>query len=160
MQATEEKVSWYDVPADIKQLLVLAAENWENSAESEEYMNQALAKTGNNTDVLVAAYRYFFYKNNQPMALVMATKVVENVKESEKLPNDWSELKPILETRKNEPEIRLYLNAYAASGFVLAKLGKIEKALEVMSRIKEIDDRNEFGAKTIFEILTRPPEED
>lgn len=160
MQVTEEKVSWYDVPADIKHLLVLAAENWENSAKSEEYMNQALAKTGNNTDVLVAAYRYFFYKNNQPMALVMATKVVENVKESEKLPDDWSELKPILETRKNETEIRLYLNAYAASGFVLAKLGEIEKALEVMSRIKEIDDRNEFGAKTIFEILTRPPEED
>lgn len=164
----EKRLSWYQVPEEIKTLLILATENWENTAESEKYVHQALAKTDSISgvlkleciDVLVTAYRYFFYKNNSLIALRMALKVVEKINQSEKLPDDWEQLKPILVSRKEEPKIRLYLNASAASGLVLAKLGEIQKAKEVTSRVKEIDNRNEFGASTVFDILTRPAEED
>lgn len=160
MNVNEDKLSWYDVPQDVKSLLILAAQNWENTSESEQFINQALAKTGEHTDVLVSAYRYFFYKNNCSLALKIALKVVDKIKETEKLPDDWQQLKPILGSRKDDPPIRLYLKAYAASGMVMAKLGEIEKAKEVSSRVKEIDDKNEFGASIIIDILTRPPEED
>lgn len=159
MQDTEQ-FSWFQVPEDIKELLILAAENWENTSESEKYINQAVAKTGNNTDVLIAAYRYFYYKQNYPMALQTAEKVIEKVKNIEKLPNEWDKLKPILINRKESANIRLYLNAYAASGLVLAKLEKIDKAKEICTKVKEIDDKNDFGAGILFDILTRPPEED
>jgi tetratricopeptide (TPR) repeat protein len=160
MQATEETFSWYDVPADIKNLLVLAAQNWQHTAEADKYMNLALEKTGEHPDVLIAAYRYFFYKNNQPMALKIALKVLDKVKQAENLPDDWEQLKPILSERRDEPQIRLYLNAYAASGLVLAKLGEIEQAKEVTARVQAIDPKRESCATTVFEVLTRPPEED
>ncbi|MEM9925597.1 MAG: hypothetical protein AAF915_17905 [Cyanobacteria bacterium P01_D01_bin.50] len=160
MEIDTEKLSWFQVPKDIKKLLILAAENWENTSESEKYINQALAKTGNNTDVLIAVYRYFYYKQNYSMALQIAEKVIEKVNTSENLPSSWQELKPVLMKRKEEVNIRLYLNAYAASGLVLAKLGEIDKAKERCIKIKEIDDRNDFGAGILFDILTRPPEED
>ena len=54
----------------------------------------------------------------------------------------------------------MYLNAYAASGLVLAKLGKIEQAKEISIRMKGIDEKNDFGAGILLDILTRPPEED
>lgn len=157
---SEAKLSWYKVPQDVKDLLILAAQNWENTAESEKYINQALAKTEEYPDVLVSAYRYFFYKNNNKLALQVALRVVEKIKESENLPDDWQQLKPILISRKSDSQIRLYLNAYAASGLIRAKLGEIEKAKEVALRVKEIDDKNEFGASIILDILTRPAEED
>jgi tetratricopeptide (TPR) repeat protein len=161
MQANLEKFSWFQVPEDIKKLLVLAAENWQNSSASEAYMNQALAKTSDNTDVLVAGYRYFYYKNNYELALQTAIKVIDKIKTIEKLPDDWQQLKPILVNHKEDTKIRLYLHAYAASGLVLAKLGEIEKAKQICSNIKEIDDKNEFiGASILFDILTRSPEED
>ena len=161
MQANLEKFSWFQVPEDIKKLLILAAENWQNSSASEAYMNQALAKTSDNTDVLVAGYRYFYYKNNYELALRTAVKVIDKIKQLEKLPDDWQQLKPILVNQKEDSQIRLYLHAYAASGLVLAKLGEIEKAKQICSNIKEIDDKNEFiGASILFYILTRPPEED
>lgn len=78
MQDTEQ-FSWFQVPEDIKELLILAAENWENTSESEKYINQAVAKTGNNTDVLIAAYRYFYYKQNYPMALLQALSTIVQV---------------------------------------------------------------------------------
>ncbi len=159
MQDTE-KFSWFEVPEDVKQLLKLAADNWENTSESEKYINQALAKTGDNIDVLIAAYRYFYYKQNYQMALETAEKVQAKVKQAERLPDEWEKLKPILIKRKEEQIIRLYLNSYAATGLILAILGKEEAAKEICNKVKEIDDKNDFGAGILLDVLTRPPEED
>jgi len=160
MKIDSEAFSWFQVPEDIKNLLILAAKNWENTAESEKYMQQALAKTEDNIDVLVAAYRYFYYKNNYLLALETAVKVINKIKNSENLPDDWQQLKPILISGKDNGSIRLYLTAYAASGLVLAKLGEIEQAKEISARVKEVDDKKEFGGGLILDILTRPAEED
>ncbi|MBE9250000.1 hypothetical protein IQ226_12705 [Dolichospermum sp. LEGE 00240] len=160
MQIHTNGFSWFDVADDVKELLILAAKTWENTEESTKYMQQALAKTGDNTDVLVAAYRYFYYKNNYVLALTTAEKITAKIKKAESLPDDWQELKPILVNRREESQIRLYLTAYAASGLVLAKLGKIEQGKEISARIKGIDDKNDFGAGILLDILTRPPEED
>ncbi|MEM1392548.1 MAG: hypothetical protein AAGG00_04495 [Cyanobacteria bacterium P01_H01_bin.150] len=156
----KEQFSWFEVPEDVKQLLVLAADNWENTSKSEKYINQALAKTDNNIDVLISAYRYFYYKQNYQMALETAEKVKKKVKETEKLPDNWEQLKPILIQRKEEQNIRLYLNSYAATGLILAILGKGEEAKSICNQVKEIDDKNDFGAGILFDVLTRPPEED
>ncbi|MGB6300938.1 MAG: hypothetical protein WBF90_32840 [Rivularia sp. (in: cyanobacteria)] len=158
MQETE--FSWYEVPEDVKQLLTLAADNWENTSESEKYINQALAKTDNNIDVLISAYRYFYYKQKYQMALETAEKVKNKVKETEKLPDNWEQLKSVLIERKEEQIIRLYLNSYAATGLILAILGKEEEAKEICNKVKEIDKKNDFGAGILFDVLTRPPEED
>ncbi|BAZ80648.1 MAG: hypothetical protein ACKO9I_14100 [Sphaerospermopsis kisseleviana] len=157
---TKNKFSWFDVSDEVKELLILAAKTWENTEESAKYMQQALAKTGENTDVLVAAYRYFYYKNNYSLALTTAEKIIAKIKEIENLPHNWEELQPILQQRKEEPNIRLFLNAYAASGLVVAKLGKLEQAKEISTKIQGIDNKNDFGASILFDILTRPPEED
>ena len=160
MQIDTNSFSWFDVADDVKELLILVAQTWENTEESTKYMQQALAKTEDNTDVLVAAYRYFYYKNNYVLALTTAEKITARIKKAESLPDNWQELKPILVNRHQEPEIRLYLTAYAASGLVLAKLGKIEQAKEISTKIKSIDQKNDFGAGILLDILTRPPEED
>ncbi|MBF2014143.1 MAG: hypothetical protein IGS23_02785 [Rivularia sp. T60_A2020_040] len=155
-----KEFSWYQVPEDVKQLLILAADNWENSSESEKYINQALAKSQDNIDVLISAYRYFYYKQNYQMALLTADKVQNKVKKTEKLPDNWEELKPVLIKRKEEQIIRLYLNSYAATGLILAILGKEEEAQEICNKVKQIDDKNDFGAGILVDILTRPPEDD
>lgn len=160
MKVDSEAFSWFQVPEDIKNLLILAAKSWENTAESEKYMQEALAKTQDNIDVLIAAYRYFYYKNNYLLALQMAVKVINKIHNYENLPDDWQQLKPILVSRKDNPSIRLYLTAYAASGLVLAKLGEIEQAKEISARVKEVDDKKEFGGGLILDILTRPASED
>jgi tetratricopeptide (TPR) repeat protein len=160
MQIDTNKYSWVQFPEEVQELLVLAAKTWENTAESEQYMQQALLKTGDNIDVLVAAYRYFYYKNNYPLALKTVEKIIARIRETEKLPDNWEQLKLVLMQRREEPQIRLYLNAYAASILVLAKLGQFEQAKEISTRIRDIDEKNDFGAGILLDILTRPPETD
>ncbi|QLE58204.1 hypothetical protein [Nostoc sp. TCL26-01] len=160
MHIDTNKFSWFQVPEDVKKLLILAAQNWENTSASEQYIQQALAQTGGNTDVLVAAYRFFYYKNNYSLALQTTFQLLDKIKETENFPDDWEQLQPILVNRREELPIRLYLNAYAAAGLVLAKLGEIERAKEISTRVKAIDDKHDFGAGILLDVLTRPAEED
>ncbi|WP_414753572.1 hypothetical protein [Anabaena sp. CCY 9910] len=160
MHTDTNKFSWFQVPEDIKHLLILAAQSWDNTSVSEQYIQQALVRTEGNTDILVAAYRFFYYKNNYSLALQTTYQLLDKIRESEKFPDKWEELKPILVSRKQESPIRLYLNAYAAAGLVLAKLGEIEQAKEISMRVKEIDDKHDFGAGILLDVLTRPAEED
>lgn len=160
MQAQDELFSWCHVSPDVKQLLISAASNWNNTSESEKYINEALAKEPENIDVLIAAYRYFFYKNNYRQALKMSERVIEQIGKAESLPDDWQLLKPILIERAEETQIRLYLNAFASTSFMLARLGETEKAKLISSQVKEIDTKNQFSSGTIFDIITRPPEDE
>ena len=154
------KLSWYDASEEVKELLVLATDNWEDSSLSEQYMNQALEKAGDNIDVLVGAYRFFFYKNKSEIALKIAKKVLNIIQEKENLPLAWEQLQPILKERQKEDSIRLYLNAYASQGYILAKMGKIEAAKLITERVQMIDENRESCATTVFEVLTKDPDKD
>jgi tetratricopeptide (TPR) repeat protein len=160
MGTTDFSFSWYDVPAAIKQLLVSAADAWDDTERSQDFIQQAIASPDASLDVLVAAYRYFFYKHKLDLALRVADRVIEQVRQAEALPQDWHHLKPILRRRREEPPIRLYLNAYAASGYMLARLGAIDAATEITARVMELDPKRESCAPTVFDVLTRPDEED
>jgi hypothetical protein len=153
-------LSWYNLPIEVKQLLIAAANTWEDTAQSQDYIQQALTISNHSLDVLVAAYRYFFYKHNDAAALKIAYQVIEQINQQEGLPDDWGARSPILSQRKEEYNIRLYLNAYAASGMILARMGAIEEAKVITARVSEIDDRREFGAATVLHILTHPDEEE
>ncbi|BBA79980.1 hypothetical protein RGRSB_1563 [cyanobacterium endosymbiont of Rhopalodia gibberula] len=160
MAASQDQLSWYDVSEDVKTLLILASNNWENTILAEQYVHEAISKAKNNLDVLIGAYRFFFYKKKPEIALKIAKKILKIIRETENLPLQWEQLKPILVTRQSDSSIRLYLNAYAAQGFILAKLGQLEEAKLITKRVKEIDKNRESCATTVFEVLTKSPDKD
>lgn len=153
-------LSWYTVPETVKQLLAQASAHWDNPELADGYMNQALTLADEHPDVLVSAYRYFFYTHNHPLALKVTAKVLEMVKCKESLPEDWADLKPILSDRRDDPNIRLYINAYAASGLIRARLGEIETAKHIAAQVSEIEMRNEFGGNVVRGILEHPDGDD
>jgi hypothetical protein len=88
MEIDTNRFSWFDVADDVKELLILAAQTWENTEASTKYMQKALAKTEDNIDVLVAAYRYFYYKNNYVLALTTTEKITAKIRKEENLPDN------------------------------------------------------------------------
>lgn len=160
MKTQDLPLSWYDVPLEVKQLLIAAADSWEDTERSQVYIQQAIADPEVALDVLVAAYRYFFYKHNDPWALQIANRVVQRIQDAESLPEDWVQLQPILVNRRDDPAIRLYINAYAATGLVLARLGGLDAAKEITERVSAIDTRRESCAATVLDVLTHAGDED
>ncbi|MEM9567202.1 MAG: hypothetical protein AAF974_02755 [Cyanobacteria bacterium P01_E01_bin.34] len=151
--------SWYRVPSEIETLLSAAVACWDDTAHSEQLMLQAINHPDTTLEVLVSAYRYFFYKSNDGMARYLAMQVMERIKQAESLPDDWYTLKAILQDRLLcDPAIRLYLNAYTALGIMLARWGAVQSALEISARIQSIDPTNEFGAEFIQAVLSNEDE--
>ncbi|MEB3294474.1 MAG: ankyrin repeat domain-containing protein [Synechococcales bacterium] len=159
-QPSVAPLSWYPVSEDIKQLLLLVSHHWHTPEIANRYMQQAIELAGDHPDVLVSAYRYFFYTHNNQLALQVATKVLAMVQQSENLPTDWAELRPILSDRRDDPTLRLYINAYAASGLIRARLGELETAQKIAAQVSEIESRNEFGGKVVQSILENPDDEE
>lgn len=158
--AAHPAFSWYDVPADLKQLLTSAAQAWNDEAQSDALMHQVLNHPEVTMDVLVSAYRYFFYRHNDLMAQQLALEVMHRVRDQEGLPTQWEALRPILQEHLQVPAMRLYLTAYSALGLIVARLGDLEKASEIATRLQSIDSGNEFGASIILNILSPSEEEE
>ena len=152
--------SWFPVSDAVKALLAQATQDWQSDRSADHLIEQALAETNQQPDVLIAAYRYFFYRNDLPKALQMAQTVIDQVSTTAQLPLDWSQLKPILLEGIEDPTMRLFLSAYAAKGLLLAKLGDLEQAKAIAAQLKEVDRHREFGADVIWSILTNPREDD
>ena len=160
MDPTHDYASWSQLPAAAKQLLLLAAEHWDENALSESYIEQALEEYDGELEVLVSAFRYYFYRSRSERALTLADQVLERLQQDASLPREWEELRPTLMAGKDDPIVRLYLAAYAARGLLLAKLGRLDEARLISCRVKELDDRREFCASTVFDVLTAAAEED
>jgi hypothetical protein len=160
MQTIQEQFSWCNFEPEVKQLFLFASKNWDDANLSESYVRKALLKAGDNLDVLVGAYRFFFYQHQPVVALTIARQILQSIADKENLPAEWSQLKPILQVHSQNPNIRLYLNAYAATSLMLAQLGKIEEAKTTSLRVREIDDSREFCATTVYQVLSQSPDED
>ena len=123
-------------------------------------MEKALAHPDSTVDVLISAYRFFFYRQNYAVAQKIAQQVLEQVRLREKLPLTWAQLQPLLLQRRDQPLIRLYLTAYSALGYILARLGELDRAKTVATRLQTIDEHDEFGASLILNILTPSDDDD
>lgn len=155
LPANPNAPSWYQVHPEIRQLLLAAVATWEDTDRSERFILQALAHPATNLDVLVSAYRYFFYKHNNCMARRLALQVMERIRQEESLPEEWAQLQPILKERLSDTPVRLYLNAYTALGMMLARWGAFQAAIEISRNVRSIDERDVFGAGIILNILTQ-----
>ncbi|ESA34619.1 hypothetical protein N836_16060 [Leptolyngbya sp. Heron Island J] len=150
---------WLSVSGSARTWLVAAAQTWEDTDVSEQYMQQALAQPDIGLDVLVSAYRYYFYKNNNVLALEMALTVCDLIQKNEQWPTDWASLKPLLADQLDHEMVRLYLSAYGAAGLLLARLGDLERAQTIADHVKQIDPK-EFAGELLLNILNAPAEDD
>jgi len=139
--------------------MAAAVHTWEDASLSSQYVQQALAQPDVELDVLVSAYRYYFYKNDAPMTLNIALRLLDRIRQQEQWSPDWEALKPILQAGLHDPVVRLYLSAYGASGLALARLGSIDSAQTIAEQVQELGAK-EFGADILLSVLNPPPEED
>lgn len=154
MTSTPDCASWSHLPAEAKALFLEAAEHWDDRDRSENLVEQTLERFGHDLEVVVGAYRYFFYRGRPERALALAERVLEQIRDAASLPADWAELEPLLSAGINDPTLRLYLAAYAAQGLLLAQLGRLDEARLISGRVRALDDRREFCASTVFEVLS------
>lgn len=145
--------------ASAQDLLSAAVCSWEDTSTSNQYIQKALAQKDVDLDVVVSAYRYYFYKSNTSMALKMAVEVCDRIRVDKQWPADWQKLKPILLEQIERPQTRLFISAYAASGLLQARLGNVAVAQEIANQVQQLQAK-EFGADVLLNILNPSSDEE
>jgi len=108
--------------------------------------------------VLVALYRYHFYRHQHAEALSIATDVLDVVAGRLDIAADWREVKLSQvqrATAQSAELVRFYLHALKGAGYLLLRLGEAHRGLERLDKVAELDPKDRIGAAALADVARR-----
>lgn len=139
-----------------------ASELWHEPERAEALLLAAMAAAPDSEAVMVALYRFYFYRGELEKALDLAERCIAHAAEEIGIDPDW---------RRGAasgfdfgdyalPRHRFYLFALNAYGYLLARLGRKEAAEEALSAVMRLDPNDRIGSRQLLGMLRAGPEED
>lgn len=153
---TDVKLYFDDpLPAEVGSLLAQAARDYGQSG-AETALLRARRLAPENLTVLVGLYRYYFYQHRLDDALPVAERAMQLCGRQLGLPADWRELdegRLAAAAAISFGQLRFYLLALKAASVVLLRQGRIAAASARLSKLAELDCRDQLGAAKLLELV-------
>jgi tetratricopeptide (TPR) repeat protein len=155
----EGEPMYFDEPLnpEVERLLAHAAEHYGDSI-AEHSLLRAYFLAPQHLSVLVALYRYFYFRQRYREALVTADRAIANVTTRLNLPARWQDLSEshlggaVLSSMSLT---RFLLLALKGAGYLSLRLGEPAAALERFDKIVEIDTSDRLGIKELRALAQR-----
>lgn len=150
---------YFDEPvsSEVKVLLDKASALGRDDA-AEKLLMRAYLLEPEHLTVLVALYRYFYYKQRLEDALIVGERALEVSARLLGLRSSWKDL-TINELGQGVMVsmglTRFYLHSLKAVGFILLRLKRITESLERLNKLKELDTSDQFGARPLIDIAIK-----
>ena len=154
----EDKL-YFDEPvsAEVRKLLEQASKDGTSDA-AEASLMRAYFLEPEHLIVLVALYRYLYYKHRYDEALMVADRALLASAKQLGLSRGWDEM-TVMElgygVLVSMGLTRFYLHALKASGFMYMRLGDMVSALERLNKIAELDPADQFASSHLIEIANK-----
>ena len=133
-------------------------------AATEVYLKLAWLQAPKNLTVLVALYRYFFYKHRLEEALDVAEQAVSAAAELLGLPTQWRDTSAAFLDRKRTPKLmgllRFYLQAIQSAAVLCLRLGRLHEAVERLRKLTELDTRDRLASTALLQLALSKLEDD
>ena len=135
---------------------------WENPDEARRLINDVLQAFPDEEDAYVAAYRYFFYRNELPAALAIAEQCLGRICAELTLPLDWRAIDAggVDFSDPAQPRYRFLLFALNAYAYLLARLGRLAEADLAFAKVHALDPSDRIGAGRLRGVVQRGPDDD
>jgi tetratricopeptide (TPR) repeat protein len=135
---------------------------WGEPERAEALLVQAMADAPDSLEVLVALYRFYFYRNELEKAVALAERCIAHGAWEIGIDPDWRK-----EVAGNVdfgdfslPRHRFYLFALNAYGYLLARLGRKEEAEAALSAVMRLDPHDRIGSAQLLGMVRAGPSED
>lgn len=155
LEFSEEKLYFDDpVSFEVEKLLKQASEAGTSDA-AEACLMRAYFLEPEHLTVLVALYRYLFYKHRYDEALLVADRTLVISGNRLGLSRSWNNMTAselghgVLVSMGLT---RFYLFALKASGYMYMRLGEMISALERLNKVADLDPADQFGCRELIEI--------
>jgi len=150
------------LPVALEALLRQAGDAWSRPEEASRLIERALKEYPDEEAAFVAAYRFYFYRNDLPRALGIAEQCLTRIQGELGLPPDWQRLAPgqIDFADPGLPRHRFLLFALNAYAYLLARLGRNAEADQAFAVVSRLDPADKVGAARLQAVLRRGPDAD
>lgn len=152
---SEERL-YFDDPVSLEVEKLLKQASMEGSSDAAEAkLMRAYFLEPEHLTVLVALYRYLFYKHRYDEALLVADRSLVVSGNRLGLSRSWKNM-TVTElghgVMVSMGLARFYLFALKASGYMYMRLGDMMSALERLNKVAELDPSDHFGCGFLIEI--------
>ena len=150
---------YFDEPVSdqVAELIQQAADLYPN-AEAEAYLLRSYFLEPQHLTVLVALYRYFYYRHRYQDALLVAERALVLTGERLGLRTEWQQLS--MSELGNGILVsmgftRFYLLVLKASGYLKLRVGDVDDAILRLEKVVELDPRDQFGAGFLLDLALK-----
>lgn len=150
------------LPEPAEQHLRLAGLNYQHDAIAESHLFQAQALAPGHAAVLIALYRFYFYKGRLADALKVAQRCLIKAARDNGLNEDWRCV------QRSDAEFgsydavlpRFYLFTLKACGYLQMRLSRLEQSHAALAKMLELDPSDKLNATLLLKVLYRHGQED
>lgn len=150
------------LPEQVELHLRLAGLNYQHDAIAESHLFQAQALAPGHAAVLIALYRFYFYKGRLGDALEVALRCLVKAARDNRLSEDWRRV------QRGDAEFssydailpRFYLFTLKAYGYLQMRLGRLEESDAALKKMLELDPSDKLNAAVLLQVLARHGRED
>jgi tetratricopeptide (TPR) repeat protein len=127
-----------------------------NYGEAEAPLLQAYALAPRSLNVLVALYRFYYYRHRLTDALKIAAEALEVLRIHLDFPPDWRDLttaRLAAVTTDAKVQLRFYLFTLKAEGFLHMRLHNLDLSREIFEKLVELDAQDRIGAAGLLHLV-------
>ena len=103
--------------------------------------------------VLVALFRFFFFRQRLTEALVVSHRALNLCSHRLNFPAEWQALTPELLNDRPLTLVRFYLFALKGAAYLNIRLGHINEGKEMLTKIVSLDAQDRLGAAALLEVI-------
>ncbi|MEJ1964572.1 MAG: hypothetical protein WDO56_24695 [Gammaproteobacteria bacterium] len=145
------------LPTDAELHLRAAARSYHQDDLAERHLRAALALAPDHAAVLIALYRFYFYKNRLREALQIANLCLHKGAQDIGLSTDWRHVRAD-GARFDDYEAvlpRFYLFSLKGYAYLHLRLGNLAEGHVAVMKLLELDPSDKLGAKVLLDVLAR-----
>lgn len=152
----EPTAMYFDEPLDARaEALIAEAGRAYGAPETEAKLREAEQISPEHLSVLVALYRYYFYRHQHGAALTIAAQALDVVARRLNFATQWFDVgvDDIVRAAGTQAELaRFYLHTLKGAGYLHLRLGNAEEGLKRLDHVAALDSKDRIGAKALAEV--------
>lgn len=160
-EVLESAVLGAGLPAEAEHYLCMAGQAYANDAVAERHLRRAREIAPDHAAVLIAFYRFYFYKGRLDEALEIActclAKAAVDIGFAPRQVSDWR-----LVTQQDAPFDsydsilpRFYLFTLKGYAYLQMRTGNVIEGRDAAMKLLELDPGNKLGATVLLDVLER-----
>ncbi|MDE1147274.1 MAG: hypothetical protein PW843_11750 [Azospirillaceae bacterium] len=150
------------LPAEVLAHLSAAAQAYHLDEVAERHLRLARMAAPWHAAVLIALYRFYFYKGRLKDALDIARLCLAKAARDNHLPADWRQ---VVATdadfgRFEAPLPRFFLFTLKGYAYLHMRLGNLDEGLAAVLKLLELDPTDKIGAQVLLNVIQRMGQDD